>query len=121
MIFSRGKTPVLISFVYSRGKAVSIPVIPKGLSFSPRDFSLCGVGGVIGGDHIDCIVFNTEQKGVFIFGGAKRRIHFKAPLLTQILVAEDKIMRCGFAGNIDSAFLCISYEGNTLFVEMMQT
>ena len=68
-------------------------------------FFFCAVRGVVGGDHVDRAVEQALDEGVAVGLLAQGRVHFEAPVLLQIVLGEDEVVRTGLARHIDAAAL----------------
>mgnify|MGYP007057684958 CR=1 FL=1 len=65
-------------------------------------------------NHIDCAVDYALKKRKSVAFIAERRIHFESAVLLQILIAEDKIVRRCFAGNVNAFSLGFADKVNAL-------
>jgi len=68
----------------------------------------CCVWSVVSCNYVDCAVCQTFYKGVAVFRCADGRVHLKAALVQDIILAKSQVVGCGLAGNVDAAGLGVT-------------
>ena len=70
---------------------------------------------MVGGNHIDGAVREPFQQRLAVRGRAQGRVHFKAPVLLQIGLVQQEVMRRRFAGDVHTFGFRAANQVHALF------
>ena len=69
---------------------------------------------MIRGDHLDRAVRDPRKQGIAVSAAAQRRVHLEPPVLLQILVAKQQVVRGRLATHAQAPVLGATYQFDAL-------